>query len=332
MPVYNCESYIAEAIESILNQTYIYFELIIIDDYSTDGTLAVISRYEDPRIRLVKKERNTGLIASLNTGIDMAIGKYIARMDGDDISLQNRFETQVNFMETNPHVVLCGTWFKIIPTDVIIKHPISHNDIKIALLEYCAFGHSTVMLRRSVIVQESLKYLDTFVAAEDFELWTRIITKGLVANIPQVLLYYRQHAGQVSNKMSSIQYDNSCLCKRNMLCQPLVTLTQKDKYLSSIVIQNKLINSKQTLDEVLDWLDRLIKLNKVSQRDENYEGYINLKKRNLIVSFYNNVTQYNLKILYDVVKLNVKNKLKPSILESSKFIIKCVIFYNKSAL
>lgn len=97
MPVYNCENYIREAVESILNQTYANFEFIIIDDASTDQTVAIIQSYKDKRIHLVVKPKNSGLTNSLNYGLTIAKGKYIARMDGDDISLPNRFQNKLKF-------------------------------------------------------------------------------------------------------------------------------------------------------------------------------------------------------------------------------------------
>src|ERR1700761_7503420 len=121
MPVYNCRQFVAAAIESVLNQTYANFELIIIDDCSSDNTLGVISSYTDKRIRLISKKENKGLIDSLNLGIALSAGKYLARMDGDDICAANRFATQLNFMELNPDVTVCGTWYRDIATGEIVK-------------------------------------------------------------------------------------------------------------------------------------------------------------------------------------------------------------------
>jgi glycosyltransferase involved in cell wall biosynthesis len=144
MPVYNCRLFIEASISSILNQSYTRFELIVIDDCSTDGTLQFLSELNDPRVILIKKIKNTGYTNSLNYGLKLCKGKYIARMDGDDISMVTRIEEQVVFMEDNPDIDVCGTWFNIMGTDEIIKHPHKHNEIKVALLKYCAIGHPTV--------------------------------------------------------------------------------------------------------------------------------------------------------------------------------------------
>ena len=113
MPVYNCELYVQEAIDSILNQTFIDFELLIIDDCSTDKTVEIINNYADKRIKLTTKPHNTGLTNSLNYGLSIAQGQYIARMDGDDVSVLDRFEKQVKFLDTNPDIILCGTWYQL---------------------------------------------------------------------------------------------------------------------------------------------------------------------------------------------------------------------------
>jgi glycosyltransferase involved in cell wall biosynthesis len=332
MPVYNCESYIAEAIESILNQTYIYFELIIIDDYSTDSTPDIIVTYNDTRIRFIKKNKNTGLVSSLNMGIDLSKGEYIARMDGDDISNDRRFERQIELMQSNPNIVLCGTWFQIIPSDEIIKHPLKHNDIKKALLDYCALGHPTVMIRKSTLIQEALRYEASVESTEDYELWTKIINKGIVMNIPEVLLKYRRHDEQMSLRIKDLQYGYACLCRIKMLCLPIPEVTQRDIYISRIIINNELVNSNKLLGEILDWLKRLVHANYISCDYENFEEYINLKKSHLFLSFYRNKLSYNPLILIEYILLVIKNRLQIPLKEYSRIFAKCMIFYNKSVI
>ena len=112
MPAYNAEKYITEAIDSILFQTFKDFEFIIINDASTDSTKDIIESYKDPRIKLVNNEQNKGVAKSLNIGISVACGKYIARMDADDIALPERFQKQFDFMEQHPNIDVCGSWAK----------------------------------------------------------------------------------------------------------------------------------------------------------------------------------------------------------------------------
>lgn len=152
MPVFNCELYIKDAVDSILNQTYNNFEFLIIDDASTDETVSIIKAYTDSRIKLIEKPINTGLTNSLNQGLKLAKGKYIARMDGDDISLPERFEKQITFLEKNPEVVLCGSWFNVIGSELVIKTPENYEDIKLALLKGNCIAHPSVMMRNKFLI------------------------------------------------------------------------------------------------------------------------------------------------------------------------------------
>ena len=214
MPVYNCESFIREAIQSVLNQTFTDFELLIIDDCSTDATLQILKSYLDSRIQLIEKEKNTGYTDSLNYGISIAKGKYIARMDGDDISLPRRFQKQFDFLESNPEVVICGTAIKIIGKDTIERHPSKHEDLQIKLCFSSVFHHPTVMIRADVLKQN--KYNKEFEPAEDYELWTRLAFVGKTANLEDVLLHYRIHSSQTSSVRKTIQDQNMFKCQMIM--------------------------------------------------------------------------------------------------------------------
>lgn len=192
MPVYNGEKYLCEAIDSILNQTFKDFEFIILNDGSTDKTEEIILSYEDPRIKYVKNEVNLQIVKTLNKGIALAKGKYIARMDADDISLPQRFEKQLHFMESNPDVGVCGTWLKTFGEIEETWHmPTKHDEILVTLLFESCIMHPTVFLRKSTLPQQYDIYDECFNTAEDYELWTRLILNTRIANVPEVLLKYR---------------------------------------------------------------------------------------------------------------------------------------------
>jgi len=196
MPIYNCSDYVSETIDSILNQTFTDFEFLIIDDCSTDLTADIVKQYRDSRIKLIEKPVNTGYTDSLNLGVELAQGKYIARMDGDDIAISTRFEQQINLLESNPEVIVCGSQLKILGSDKIMLKPESHEDILIDLLLTNPIGHPSVMIRRSVLT--AFKYDKSKEPAEDYDLWTRLIWHGKFYNIQQPLVLYRVHDGQVS--------------------------------------------------------------------------------------------------------------------------------------
>ena len=214
LPVYNCEKYVSEAVQSVLNQTFADFELLIIDDCSTDATVSIIQSFSDQRINLILKEKNSGYTDSLNYAISIAKGKYIARMDGDDICLDTRFQKQIEVMNADEEVILCGTAIQIIDSEKILKHPINHDDIKVKLCFSNAFFHPTVLFRKDVFAQ--FHYNKEFEPAEDYDLWTQLVFKGKVMNIDEVLLKYRVHANQISNYKNDIQINAMTIAQLRM--------------------------------------------------------------------------------------------------------------------
>lgn len=199
LPVYNSEAYVAGSIESILNQTYSDFEFIIINDGATDNSLSIISSFTDERIRIINNSKNIGLVESLNKGIDFARGKYIARMDADDISLPNRFKQQVNYLEHNPSASvlatrvalinadgeLTGYWgddTEFVKSDLIRKGTAFTNRI----------AHPSVMVRADLL--KKYKYNNYQKGSEDWDLWLRILAdKHQIHKLDEVLLHYRIH-------------------------------------------------------------------------------------------------------------------------------------------
>lgn len=199
LPVFNGDKYISEAVDSILNQTFHDFEFIIINDGSTDHTSDILKIYEsqDDRIRLISRE-NKGLIASLNEGIHIASGKWLARMDADDIAMPNRLERQLYCIEQS-RADVAGTWVKYfgMGNPIIWRGYQSDPAIKAELLFKCPFVHPSIMMRTSLA--KKLKYDPASEKAEDYDLWVRAALHGSkMINIPEVLLQYRRHTSQVS--------------------------------------------------------------------------------------------------------------------------------------
>ena len=230
MAVYNTkEEWLRESIESILNQTFSDFEFIIINDGSSNNAEEIILSYKDKRIKYIKQE-NQGLAKSLNNGLQIAQGEYIARMDSDDISLPSRFEKQVNFLDKNKEISILGTWFEIFPETQIIKHPEKIDFL--TLLKYCCLGHPTVMFRREDFEKHNLKYNETFKAAQDYDLWSRAIRYIKMANLQEVLLKYRWHNESITQTKAEIQQKNAQKVKQNML----------DFLTDDVIMQNKILD------------------------------------------------------------------------------------------
>lgn len=194
MPVYNAEGYVAEALESILNQTYRDFEFIIINDGSTDQSEEIIQRYNDPRIVYVRNERNIRLVATLNKGIKMASGKYIMRMDADDVSSIDRMKLQVEFMELHPDVGVCGSFLSVFGETIkpyLSKRPEKDEDIRAMMLVNNSLGHPNVMIRKSVMIDNDIWYDETYYRMEDWGLWISLMPYCRFYNIQKPLLHYR---------------------------------------------------------------------------------------------------------------------------------------------
>ncbi len=201
MPVYNTEKFIREAIESILHQTFKDFEFLIVNDCSKDSSLDIILSYNDPRIQLINNQKTLGTSGCLNKGLQIALGKYIARQDSDDISLPQRLEKEMNFLENNPEAGLVGTFFIAINEEGEFLQefrPFTHSkDLKKKLLTKNPFAHGSVMFRRECIekagnYREDLKYF------EDVDLWRRISQHFELANIPEPLYKWRLNTGSIS--------------------------------------------------------------------------------------------------------------------------------------
>lgn len=206
MPVYNSGTYLFSAIESIINQSYKNFELIIINDGSTDESLATINYYKDidKRIVVISRE-NLGLVSSLNEGFSIAKGDYIARMDGDDISMPKRFEHQLSWLSTNEHDV-CGSWIELLSGSLITKkkYPVTTQGVRVETLFGTPLAHGSAMMTRKFT--REFKYIEEWNRAEDYDLWERAISVGYkISNVPKYLYQYRLHKTQTSNINGSDQ-------------------------------------------------------------------------------------------------------------------------------
>ncbi len=205
LPVFNGQNYVEAAVHSILGQTFTDFEFIIIDDGSTDGTLELLQQFrQDQRVVLVSRE-NRGLVETLNEGIRMARGQWIARMDADDISLPHRFARQLKWIE-DTEADICGSWVKFFGTrdQRVLRHPQSDQAIKRGLMFGTMFAHPTVLIRTELARQ--LLYDGRWEKCEDYDLWERAARLNCrMANVPEVLLLYRQHPHQISSRDFSHQ-------------------------------------------------------------------------------------------------------------------------------
>jgi glycosyltransferase involved in cell wall biosynthesis len=231
MPVFNSEFFIIDSVSSILRQTFADFEFIIVNDGSTDNSRMVLEEMADldKRIRILNQE-NRGIVEALNCGLREARGKYIARMDSDDISLPNRLAKQFAFMESNCKVGACGSWIMYFGgKDGVWQTSPSTDDIKCELLFNSAIAHPSVMIRASILSVNGLVYRERFRRdgdllnwnsinfAEDYDLWVRIGRLSELANIPEVLLMYRVHESQIVQKLKTEKIKSSNIIRQEQI-------------------------------------------------------------------------------------------------------------------
>lgn len=206
MAVYNGEKYLRDSIESILNQTLIDFEFIIINDGSTDKTREILNSFKDKRIRIINNKKNQGLTKCLHDGVIFSRGKYIARIDVDDISLPNRLEVQKGYLDENPDVLVVHSMFHHIDhNNKVIKKNLGNKDsnalIKWNLIWTNRLQHPTVMLRKEVLTKYKLNYNLKYKRSQDFEFWAKISYIGNIFFIPIPLVLYRIHDESITNKV-----------------------------------------------------------------------------------------------------------------------------------
>lgn len=263
MPVYNAEKYLNEATNSILNQSFTDFEFLIINDGSTDDSKRIIQSYNDRRIRYVENEKNLGLIETLNKGFDLALGEYIARMDADDISLPNRLEEQVRFLESSPDIGIVGSQIKTIGDidGYIRRRPTNPDEIKCALLFDTPLAHPSVVIRKKVFADNGLKYDPDFKHAEDYELWTRAVDCTKAANIDKVLLYYRIHQKSVSHTYHEEQSCGAELVRTTQLKKIGITPTAEELILHQKNKVPETMEINEFLDKKEEWLLKILHKN-----------------------------------------------------------------------
>jgi glycosyltransferase involved in cell wall biosynthesis len=201
MPAYNGERYLDAAVRSILTQSYTDFEYIIIDDGSTDGTNTILNAFKDTRIRLLRNERNLGIVASLNRGIAAATGMYICRMDADDIAAPERLKRQVAFLNDHPDIALVGCSVGLVnETGALVgkeSFPTTSEEIRRTIFIRNPFAHGSVVVR-SAVLRAVGNYDARFLHNEDYDLWLRLASGHRLANIPDQLLFRRLHAGSIT--------------------------------------------------------------------------------------------------------------------------------------
>jgi glycosyltransferase involved in cell wall biosynthesis len=311
LPVYNGENYIIDSVLSILKQTYINYELLIIIEYGTnDNTINYLKMFNDSRIKIIVNKKKLGLAESLNYGILISKGIYIARMDADDLSLPNRLKEEVKFLDKNKDYGLVCSWQRHFgPNGTIVQMTkTSYNDLKASLLFTCDICHSTVMLRKDILIKNNLFY-DSNMAMEDYDLWNRLLEKSKLASLKKILGEYREHENNITNskKEEVIKCEqeivsrnlkklniNVTTCDRKLLTGweniyiNNISLTNKEiKLLNEIYLQNKIfkVYNHKSLKKIINRRKNWV-LGKSDNVDIKYERQLIIMKLKYIIKKY----------------------------------------------
>ena len=295
MPAYNAEKYIGQAIESILNQTYSNFEFIIINDGSNDKTKEVILSYKDDRIIYLENERNSGIVVTLNKGLEKANGEYIARMDADDIAEPNRFEKQIKYLDKNIEIDVLGSGICTFGENIKSKKRLfttNADQLKAELIFSSCIAHPTVMIRKNILEKYNLKYDLNFAGAEDYCLWWEIAKVSKIATLPDILLNYRMHESQVTKVKDSKYYNMMKALMDNRFKDINFDATKEEKTVfMNYCLGRYSIFTQDNIHEFIRCLNNILKNNK----NNNYFNQNKLQKI------------FELAILYVINNSNLSN-------------------------
>ncbi len=249
IPTYNSSRFIRKTIQSIIDQSYKNFELLILDDYSKDDTLDILKSFDDRRLRIYENKMNKGYVYSLNKLIKIANGKYIARNDHDDISHEKRLEIQIREFTNNKNLSVCGGQIKVIGLiKKKISFPTEYNDIISMAFFNNPLHHPSVMIKSEIINRNQPLYNEDFCPCEDYHLWASLLKENIIINSNKILVNYRSHENNYSKVALNSQKEKNILIRKRVF----KNLLKIDLPLEINFLFNKLIyNDKLSKDQLL---------------------------------------------------------------------------------
>lgn len=269
MPTYNVAPYVKEAIASVLRQTYRDFELLVIDDCSTDGTVSVVRSIDDPRIRIVQNEKNLGLAENLNRGLSLITTEYVARMDGDDIAEPFWLEREVTILDSHPEIGICSGGFERFGTvKSLVRFPERHEDCMANMLFECSVIVPT--FRMSLYRDHGLRYSIEAFPAEDYRFWAECLRVTRIYNIQETLFHYRMHPTQICTARHKEQQSKVAEVRRYMLEWLNPNFTEEERLYYTGQFMAPQITSRQDYQERQAFCQKMIEKNRsVGHFDEN---------------------------------------------------------------
>ena len=334
MPVFNGEKYIGEAIESVLKQTFEGFELLIINDGSLDGTIKIVSSYDDKRIRLIDLEENKGIAYCRNLGLLEAQGEFLAWTDCDDINLSTRFEKQISFLQKNPDYGVCGSWlsrFKADKTLYVNKAYENSEKIKAALLfKPASIPNATAMLRLSEIKKHDLKYDESLEISEDYDFIFRCSRHLKFYNIQETLYKYRDSESSIMKKFEDQHVNSFNILKvvyKKALAKLDIIPSEKELRIHYEICSSIIFSEFSEFERCYYWLEKLKLANDLNQAYD-------IKVFNHIVTeqfFFlsKKASAFGLKTFIFFISKSIKNNWIITPKNYFKLAVRCVLKYDK---
>jgi glycosyltransferase involved in cell wall biosynthesis len=275
IPAFNREDYVCTAINSMLAQQYTDFEILVVDDGSTDRTPERVDAYADPRVRLVRSESNRGIPAARNRGLDEARGEYIALLDSDDVSYPERLGRQVDVLDRHPDLVQIGSGCTLMDAEGrllkrVRRHPLRPDDVDAHLLFHCSLINRTIMARTEAL--RALRYDESFPRCQDYDLHVRLAEDHRMANLPDLLVCGREHQGRITRNTRGLGRDRKMAIQARVLAQLGIDHTEDD------LLRHYLLSQKRDPDagdpaEYLDWTEAwLHRLSEANIRAGRFEA------------------------------------------------------------
>lgn len=275
MGVYRGQQYIAEAITSVLAETFEDWELLLVDDCSPDNSVEVIRTFNDPRIKLLTNETNQGLVAVRNRIMAEARGTYVAWLDQDDLTFPSRLATQVTFLDTHPEIALCGSWtqmrYESLDGSVSVtteRLPQSHEQIRASMMFLNPIACNTAMMRRGAFIERGLQFRPAFGNTLDYDLWSNASDNLRACNLTIALAAYRVHASQTSQGVALDQMNDHALQVQVDLIDRALAITMSDddrRIHRAATISPVFIADISQLAAIARWFARLRAANQESQ-------------------------------------------------------------------
>lgn len=264
MPVFNNRAHVGAAIRSVLAQSLRDFELIVVDDASSDGSPEVVAQFADDRIRLFRHSKNEGVGAARNHGLDVAHGEFVAPLDADDLFAPNRLREQVDVMERRPRLGLCGSWVRVFGGGFpfLMTVPSGAGVVRASMLLTNPFVHSSVLLRRSVLLEHGLRYPAGQPAAIDYDLWLQCARVTEIDNIPRPLAYYRRNPAGITSRHGNYANQRLLAGVGRELARLLPDVDDAALRFHAEVGHGSGMRSRDELKRARDWMGELLERNR----------------------------------------------------------------------